>query len=82
MRVGDEIDGAAGAAVAAVGSAARDELLAAEAQRAAAAVAGLDVDVDFVDEHVMRRNHEGREGESRRLRSSRGSRPKKPSCAS
>ena len=48
---GDDEDGAAVAAVAAVGPAARDELLAPEAETAAAAVAGRDVDVDFVDEH-------------------------------
>ena len=54
VRIGDEIDRAALAAVAAIGTAARDELLAAEAERAAAAVAGLDVDVDFVDEHRVR----------------------------
>ena len=39
------------AAVAAARSAARDELLAAEAEAAAAAVAGCHLDVDFVDEH-------------------------------
>ena len=47
------------AAVAAVGAAARDELLAAEAQGAAAAVAGGDVDVDFVDKHVSRQSSVG-----------------------
>ena len=51
MAIGDDVDGAAVAAVAAVGAAARDELLAAEAEAAVAAVAGGDVDVDFVDEH-------------------------------
>jgi hypothetical protein len=51
MRIGDEIDGAAFAAVAAVGSAAGDELLASEAERTGAAVTGGDVDVDFVNEH-------------------------------
>ena len=61
MGIGDQIDRAALAAVAAVGTAARDELFAAEAERARAAVAGRDVDVDFVDEHVSQsgtRNHE------------------------
>ena len=56
VRIGDEIDRAALAAVAAVGAAARDELLAPEAEGAAAAVAGVDVDVDFVDEHGDRRS--------------------------
>ena len=51
VGVGDEVDVAAGAAVAAVRAAARDELLAAEAHGATAAVAGGDVDVDFVYEH-------------------------------
>ena len=50
----DDVDGAAAAAVAAVGTAAGDELLAAEAQAAVAAVAGRDLDVDFVDEHGIR----------------------------
>ena len=49
---GDDEDGAAAAAVAAVRTAARDELLAPEAQAAIAAGACLNVDVDFVDEHV------------------------------
>ena len=38
VRIGDRVHGAADAAVAAIGSAARDELLTAEAERAAAAV--------------------------------------------
>ena len=50
MRIGDGVHGAADAAVAAVGSAARNELLTAEAERPAAAVPCLNVDVDFVDE--------------------------------
>ena len=54
VGIGDEIDGAALAAVTAIGAAARHELLAPEAECPAAAVAGLDVDVDFVDEHVVR----------------------------
>ena len=49
----DDVDRAAVAAVAAVGTAARDELLAAEAQAAAPAVAGGDVDVDLIDEHRL-----------------------------
>ena len=49
VGVGDEVDRAAVAAVAAVRAAARHELLAAEAHGAAPAVAGRDVDVDFVD---------------------------------
>ena len=52
VGAGDEVDDAAVAAVAAVGPAARHELLAAEAQRALAAVPGRDVDLDFVDKHV------------------------------
>ena len=53
MRVGDEEHGTARTAVAAVWSALGDELLATEAERPAAAVACFDVDVDFVDEHVL-----------------------------
>ena len=51
VGIGDEVDRAAGAAIAAVGTAARHELLAAEAQAAGAAMPRLDVDVDVVDEH-------------------------------
>ena len=46
----DEIDAAAVAAVAAVRTAARDELLAPKADAAAAAGAGLDANVGFIDE--------------------------------
>src|SRR5690606_4339198 len=46
----DEVDAAARAAVAAVGPAARNVLLAPETDRAVAASAGLDTDVGFVDE--------------------------------
>ena len=53
VGIGDQIDRAALAAVAAIRPAARDELLAAEAERAAAAVSGRDVNVDFVDEHEV-----------------------------
>ena len=52
VGVGDEVDRAAGSAVAAVRPAARDELLAPEAHRAAAAVAGGDVDFYFVYKHA------------------------------
>ena len=55
MAIGDEVHRPAGAAVAAVRAAARDELLAAEAHRATAAVARGDVDVYFVDEHRISR---------------------------
>ena len=48
------VDVAALAAVAAVGAAARDELLAAEAQGALAAVAGGYMDFDFVYKHKKR----------------------------
>ena len=51
VGAGDGVDGTALASVAAVGAAARDELLAPEAHAAGAAVAGLYEDVDFVDEH-------------------------------
>jgi hypothetical protein len=47
----DDVDRAAGAAVAAVGTAARDELLAAEADAPVAAAAGSDMDVHLIDEH-------------------------------
>lgn len=50
VGIGDEIDGAAAAAVAAIGSAARNEFLPAETESAAAAVAGGDMDLDFVYE--------------------------------
>ena len=50
MRIGHRVDRAADAAVAAVGTAARNELLTAETERPAAAVTCLNVDVDFVDE--------------------------------
>ena len=51
VGVGDEVDRAAGPAVAAARAAAGDELLAPERHGAAAAVSGGDVDVDFVYEH-------------------------------
>ena len=51
VGIRDEVDRAAGAAVAAVRPAARHELLATEAERAAPAVPGLHVDVGFVNEH-------------------------------
>ena len=54
VRVRDEIDISTGSAVAATGAAARNELFAAERHRAAPAVAGRDVNVDFVNEHVWR----------------------------
>ena len=50
--LGDEDHAAAVAAVAAVGPAAGDVFLAAEADAAVAPLAGLDADFDFVDEHV------------------------------
>ena len=53
VRAGDEIHGAAVPAVAAVGSAARDELLPAEAHRAAAAITSGYFDFDFVNKHEM-----------------------------
>ena len=49
-RLGDEVDAAASPAVTAVGPAERDELLAAKADHAAPAVAGLHLDRGFVDE--------------------------------
>src|SRR5690606_29578485 len=54
VRIRDEVNRAAVAAVAAVRPSARDELLAAEAHAAAAAGAGLDLDVGFVNEHKCR----------------------------
>ena len=54
VRAGDDVDRAAVAAVAAARAAARDELLAAEREAAASAVARFDVNVDFVDEQVIR----------------------------
>jgi len=48
---GDDVDGAAAAAVSPVGTPARDVLLTAEAEATATAVAGGHVNVDFVDEH-------------------------------
>ena len=54
VGVGDEIDRSAGATVPAVGSAARHELLAAEAHGPAPAVAGGHVDIYFVDEQLSR----------------------------
>ena len=50
VLVGHQPDAAAVAAVAAVRAAERDELLAAEADAAVAAVAGDDLDFGFVDE--------------------------------
>ena len=51
VGAGNREDGTAFASIAAVGAAARDELLAPEAHAAGAAVPGLYEDVDFVDEH-------------------------------
>ena len=50
LALATQVDRAARPAVAAVGTAARHELLAAEAERAPAAVSGRDVDFYFVDE--------------------------------
>src|SRR6185369_2162847 len=49
---GDDVDRTTRAAVAAVRAAARHKLLATETQAAIAAVAGADVDVHLVDEHL------------------------------
>ena len=51
VRAGDDVNGAAAAAIPAARAAAGDELFTAERQAAASAAAGLDVEVDFVDEH-------------------------------
>jgi hypothetical protein len=51
VRTGNEIDGPARAAVAAVRPAARDELLPPKAHTSAPAVAGGYADVSFVNEH-------------------------------
>jgi hypothetical protein len=50
VAIRERDDAAAATAIAAVGPAARHVLLAAERRRSVAAVAGDDVDVDFVDE--------------------------------
>src|SRR6187200_1798296 len=83
VRIGDEIHRTAGAAIATIRSAARDELLAAEAQRPAAAVAGLDVDVGFVNEHDQKETTKARR--SRRSHEVLLGKPKsfvRPSCPS
>src|SRR5207249_5797102 len=67
--IGLEEHRAAGAAVAAVGTAARHELFAAEGNAAGAPVAALDEDVDLVDEHLGAR---GPGGDARPRRSGRG----------
>jgi len=54
VRAGDDPHRSAGPPVAAARPAFRDELLAAKRQASPTAVAGLDVDVDFVDEQVTR----------------------------
>ena len=64
VLAGDHDHVAAVAAVAAAGAAARNELLAPERKAAVAAVAGFDVDVDFIDKQ---------RGECRRAWTSRGS---------
>ena len=51
VRAGDDEDRSAVSAVAAAGTAARNELLATKCQAAVPAVARRDVDVDFVNEH-------------------------------
>jgi hypothetical protein len=53
MGISDQIDGAALAAVPAIRTAARDELLATEAEGSRAAVTGGNVDLYFVDEHLL-----------------------------
>ena len=54
MRAGDDIHRPAVTAVATAGAAARDELLAAERETTASAGTRFNVDVDFVDEQVIR----------------------------
>jgi hypothetical protein len=54
MWTGDEVNGTATATVATVGTTARDALLAPEAQATISAATGLDMDVGFVDEHLVR----------------------------
>ena len=53
VRVGDDEDRAAVAAVAATRPAARHVLLTSERQTPPSAVAGFDVDVDFIDEQMQ-----------------------------
>src|SRR4051812_23094169 len=64
-RLGDHDDAAAIAAIAAIGSAARDVFLAAKAHAAITAIAGFDFDGDAVDEH-------GGKGSGVRIRRSEG----------
>jgi hypothetical protein len=59
VRAGFEVDGPAVAAVPAVGAAAGDELLPAEAHAPAATIPSADPDVDFVDEHRWLLNASG-----------------------
>jgi len=54
VRAGDDVHRAAMAAVAAARAAARDELLTAEREASPPAVARFHVNVDFVDEQVIR----------------------------
>ena len=51
VRTDDDVDGPAVAAIAAARPAARDALFAPEREAPAPAVAGRDVNVDFVNEH-------------------------------
>src|SRR5262249_26623462 len=55
VRAGDDVHRSAMAAVAAAWAAAGDELLAAERKTPTSAVSGFDVDVDFVNEHLLDR---------------------------
>jgi hypothetical protein len=53
VRTGDDVNRTAVPAIAAARPASRDALFAPERQTTAAAVAGRDVNVDFVNEHRM-----------------------------
>ena len=60
VRVGNQEDGPSGSAVAAVRSAARDELLPAEADHALPAVTGFNVNFCFVYEfHILHSRYSG-----------------------
>jgi hypothetical protein len=54
VRARDEVHGPAASAVAAVRSAARDELLAAKAETAVAPASGCDANLDFVYKQALR----------------------------
>jgi hypothetical protein len=66
-RLGDHDDAAAVAAVAAVGPAARDVLLPAEAHAAIAAAARFDIDSDAINKHDYQANQKKQGCTNRRI---------------